>query len=99
MTVRCFTRKERDGMYVIQPLEGRSKLDCMIVNETVKFVYDRIAAGTSFADLTAAFTERARYELGEERRPAAGAADSAANGSGTPRTAAPSDYESDEERI
>lgn len=97
--IPCFIRRERNGMWVIQSLAGRMKHDCMIVNDTVKWVYDRMVGGMPLPELTAAFRERA---LALPRDGTAGAADGGArpagetNGGGRP---AAGDPHTDDERI
>src|SRR5262249_27334346 len=59
MPVPCFTRTENNGMYVIFPLKGKMKHDCMIVNETVKWVYDRLQDNVGLDELVPSFTSRA----------------------------------------
>lgn len=84
--IRCFTRQERNGMWVIFPIEGRMKHDCMVVNETVKYVYDQLASGVELAALADDFVAYAR------RRKAADAAE----GNGHP--SAPADDPAAEEQ-
>ena len=58
--IPCFTRKERNGMWVIFPIEGRMKHDCMVVNDTVKYVYDRLAEGMPLLALADDYVAYAR---------------------------------------
>ena len=58
MPVACFTRVERNGMHVLMPLAGRMKLDCMIVNGNVKWVFDRLCDGMPLPELVPAFPDK-----------------------------------------
>lgn len=79
MSVQCFTRDEHNGIHVIFPLEGPKKQNCLLVNDTVRLVYDRVQERMSLPQLRALFLDRAstlyRNELAqwngedEERRP------------------------------
>lgn len=66
MAVSCWTREEKNGLHIIFPLEGRMKQDCMIVNDTVKFVYDRLAEGVGLQELTELYLDYARAKSHEE---------------------------------
>lgn len=79
MPVQCFTRDENNGIHVIFPLEGPRKQNCLLVNDTVRLVYERVQEGMALPQLRALFLDRAstlyRNELAkwngedEERRP------------------------------
>lgn len=94
MPVPCFTRQERNGMHVLMPLAGRMKLDCMIVNETVKWVFDRLREEMPFPELVPHFVQHAR-RLVQTEPPAA------ANGNGaTPPVGRPAaDPRNEQERL
>lgn len=64
MTVPCFTRTERNGMFVIQALAGRMRHDCMIVNDTVKFVFDQVVQQAPLPELAARYLARAQTGRG-----------------------------------
>lgn len=59
MPVRCYTRKERGDLHVLLPLEGRLKHNCLLVNDTVMFVYEQLLEGISLDELTRVFVKRA----------------------------------------
>ena len=79
MSVQCFTRDEHNGIHVIFPVEGPRKQNCLLVNDAVQFVYERVQAQMSLPQLRELFLDRAstmyRNELAkwngedEERRP------------------------------
>ena len=79
MSVQCFTRDENNGIHVIFPLDGPLKQNCLLVNDTVQFAFDRVREAVSLVQLRDLFLDRAftmyRDELAqwdgadEERRP------------------------------
>ncbi len=62
MSVRCFTRDENDGIHVIFPVEGPMKQNCLLVNDSVQFIFDRVRGGMRLDELRDAYLERAREE-------------------------------------
>jgi hypothetical protein len=64
VSIRCFTRDERDGIHVIFPIEGPKRQNCMLVNDSVNFVFEAMLAGASLEDIRTAFVDRvhASYE-------------------------------------
>jgi hypothetical protein len=70
--IRCFVRPERNGMWVVFPIEGRMRHDCMVVNGTVKFVYDLLLQSLPIASLADTFVVHAR----EGKRASAATGDS-----------------------
>jgi len=77
-------------MHVIQPQAGRMKHDCLIVNDTVQFVYDQVARGVGLEELVATYAEHARVSRRE--------ATAAVTNGDRPAVSA-SDPHSEEERI
>ena len=62
MSARCFTRDENDGIHVIFPVEGPMKQNCLLVNDSVQFVFDRVRGGVGLGELRDAYLERAHEE-------------------------------------
>ncbi len=80
-------------MFVIQPLAGRMKHDCMIVNSTVKRVYDQLAAERPFQEIVDEFVPKAVVEMRSDREE-----EGAGEHGGRFALGSLSDFSSDEER-
>ena len=62
MAIQCFTRAENNGIHVIFPVEGPMKQNCLLVNDTVRFVFDLVRGGAPLSRVRTAFVERAEAE-------------------------------------
>lgn len=59
MRVPCFTREERDGIHLLFPLEGPKRQNALLVNETAKYVFDRLGEDICLDELADAYIARA----------------------------------------
>jgi hypothetical protein len=62
MSIQCFTRTENNGIHVIFPVEGPMKQNCLLVNDTVQYAFDRVRAGADLAALRQEVLSRAETE-------------------------------------